>query len=79
MTDRDPTPITGDWRGETLYKCRLCQFDTLEEPKFIAHFASTHPPLEILDGGLIDPAPEPEPEPIAEPLPIISTTRRRGK
>lgn len=81
MTGRDPTPLNADWRGHTLYQCRLCPFDTLEEAKFIEHFARTHPPLEIIDGGLFDPAPEPDPEPA--PAPVVEApkppTRRRGK
>lgn len=73
MTDRDPTPLNAEWAGEPLYKCRLCPFDTLEEQKFIEHFARTHPPLEIIDGDL---APEPEPEPI-EVTPAPMARRRR--
>lgn len=57
MTERDPTPITGTWRGHTRFQCRLCAFDTLEEGKFVDHFAQMHPPLEVLDGGLVEEPP----------------------
>lgn len=65
MTDRDPTPLNATWRGAPLYRCRLCSFDTMEEQKFIDHFASMHPPLEIIDGGLSD-APAEAPQPVTE-------------
>jgi hypothetical protein len=51
VTDRDPTPLNAVWAGQTVYRCRLCDYDTLEETKFVYHFATVHPPLEILDGG----------------------------
>jgi hypothetical protein len=55
----EPTPIRGVWAGRDVYRCRLCPFDTLEEAKFIHHFATMHPPLEIIDGGKAnEPAPE---------------------
>lgn len=59
MTDRDPTPLNAIWRGHTQYQCRLCAFNTLEEQQFVDHFANMHPPLEIIDGGRSDEAPEP--------------------
>ncbi len=52
MTDkRDPTPIMHKWEKRKLYQCRLCDFNTLEEEKFIDHFGRMHPPLQIIDGG----------------------------
>ena len=42
--------ILGSWRGVEQYRCRLCQFDTLEKEKFIDHFANMHPPLEVIEG-----------------------------
>ena len=57
MTD-EPTPITATWRGEKVYRCRLCAFDTLDRAKFEDHFAKAHPPFRIIDGGKADAPPE---------------------
>jgi hypothetical protein len=53
--------ILGSWRGVEQYRCRLCQFDTLEKQQFIDHFANMHAPLEVIDGGKKN-----EPEPSAK-------------
>lgn len=62
MTDRDPTPIHATWAGETVYRCRMCDYDTTEEQKFVYHVANVHPPLEIIDGGKADDPDEPTPK-----------------
>ena len=46
----EDTPyILSKWRDYKRYACRLCAFDTLEREKFVSHFASIHPPLEVID------------------------------
>jgi hypothetical protein len=54
--ERDPTPIVGEWARQKQYRCRLCDFDTLEEAKFVDHFRKAHPPLRIIEGGAADAA-----------------------
>lgn len=54
--------IIGSWRGVQQYRCRLCEYDTLERQKFEDHFRLVHPPLEVIDGYK-----EPEPEPLEVP------------
>lgn len=50
MTD-ESTPKLLKWRGETIYRCRLCAFDSTDKKKFEDHFRIAHPPLRIIDGG----------------------------
>lgn len=66
MTEEDRSAITDTWRGWPRYRCRLCPFDTLEEPKFIDHMIGAHPLLEVIDGGKAAPVVEPVAEPVAE-------------
>lgn len=49
-TEPETDYVLTAWRGMKRYQCRLCQFDTLEEHKFVDHFARAHPPLEVIDG-----------------------------
>lgn len=65
MSDkRDPTPINATWRGEKLYRCRLCAFDSTDKRRFEEHFARMHPPLEVIEGGKADtPKPRSKPQP----------------
>ncbi|HWV23258.1 MAG TPA: hypothetical protein VNZ58_03635 [Thermomicrobiales bacterium] len=60
--EREPIPIMGEWRKTKVYRCRLCAFDSTDRAKFEDHFAKAHPPLQILDGGLIDESAPDEPD-----------------
>lgn len=52
MTKPDKrSPIQGKWAGFTNYQCRMCPYATTERTKFVAHIATVHPPLEIIEGG----------------------------
>lgn len=52
---RSPTPLNAKWNGQKLYRCRLCSFDSFDRKAFEKHFAKTHPPLQIIDGGKSEP------------------------
>lgn len=45
------TPQELTWRGVTVYRCRLCAFDTTEREKFEDHFRKVHAPFQIIDGA----------------------------
>ncbi len=47
---RDSTPDTLKWRGEKVYRCRLCPFDSLDRAVFEDHFAKVHAPLQVIEG-----------------------------
>lgn len=42
--------VLGKWRGYRQYTCSVCGWDTLDRAKFIDHFATLHPPLEVIEG-----------------------------
>lgn len=39
------------WRGNKVYRCRHCAFDTLDKQRFEQHIVSAHPPLRVIQGG----------------------------
>lgn len=47
---RDSTPDTLKWKGEKVYRCRLCAFDSLDRAVFEDHFAKVHAPLQVIEG-----------------------------
>lgn len=53
--------LVGNWRGVVQYRCRLCPFDTLNRERFLEHFATVHPPLEVIEGAF-----EPAEPPVGE-------------
>lgn len=54
------TPKELTWRGHTVYRCRLCAFDSTEREKFEDHFRKVHAPFQIIDGmaGVTSTAPD---------------------
>lgn len=45
------TPKILTWRGNKVYRCRLCAFDSTDKAKFEAHFRMRHAPFQVIDGG----------------------------
>lgn len=39
------------WRERKVYRCRLCAFDSLDRKKFEDHFAKSHVPFRVIEGG----------------------------
>lgn len=55
-------PAINKWRGQKRYACRLCAFDTLEEAKFIEHFAKAHAPFRVIEGDKNEAVQEAQPK-----------------
>lgn len=45
------TPNILKWRGQKVYRCRLCAFDSTDQAKFEDHFRRRHAPFQVIDGG----------------------------
>ena len=49
MTTDNRTPIELKWGVRTtLYRCRLCSFDTPDKAVFEDHFRKVHAPFEVI-------------------------------
>lgn len=64
MTDSKPEILK--WKKQKVYRCRLCAFDTLHKDTFERHFATVHPPLQIIKGNKQAEPDAPEPAPKVE-------------
>lgn len=44
------TPKLLTWRGQKVYRCRLCAFDTTDKATFEDHFRKRHAPFQVIEG-----------------------------
>lgn len=51
---KDDAPKLMKWRGKSMFRCRLCSFDSLDKQKFEDHFAKVHAPFRVIEGGKVE-------------------------
>lgn len=51
MSGKDSDAKILKWRGNKVYRCRMCGYDTFSKEQFEDHIVRAHAPLRVIEGG----------------------------